>query len=123
MNKENPAPSRTYPDLHDHLRSLESAGHLVRVDRAINKDTEMHPLVRWQFRGGFAEKDRKAFLFTNVVDSKGKHYDIPVVVGALAAFGLRADKDRHEYLLQSVAELRKVTWPSWNDTSTSVRRT
>ena len=46
-----------------------------------------------------------------------------LVVGALAAFGLRADKDRHEYLLQSVAELRKVTWPSWNDTSTSVRRT
>ena len=26
----------------------------------------MHPLVRWQFRGGIAEKDRKAFLFTNV---------------------------------------------------------
>ncbi|MCH8858697.1 MAG: UbiD family decarboxylase, partial [Proteobacteria bacterium] len=63
----------------------EKAGHLIRVDRPINKDTEMHPLVRWQFRGGFEEKDRKAFLFTNVVDSKGKHYDIPVVVGALAA--------------------------------------
>ena len=31
----------------------------------------MHPLVRWQFRGGIAEKDRKAFLFTNIVDSKG----------------------------------------------------
>jgi 4-hydroxy-3-polyprenylbenzoate decarboxylase len=41
--------------------------------------------VRWQFRGGIAEKDRKAFLFTNVVDSKGRKYDIPVVVGALAA--------------------------------------
>ena len=45
----------------------------------------MHPLVRWQFRGGIAEKDRKAFLFTNVTDAKGRHYDIPVVVGALAA--------------------------------------
>ena len=45
----------------------------------------MHPLVRWQFRGGIAEKDRKAFLFTNVTDAKGKHYDIPVVVGVLAA--------------------------------------
>ena len=30
----------------------------------------MHPLVRWQFRGGIEEKDRKAFLFTNVIDSK-----------------------------------------------------
>ncbi len=78
-------PSRSYPDLHDHIAALEKAGQLIRVDRQINKDTEMHPLVRWQFRGGIAEKDRKAFLFTNVVDSKGKKYDIPVVVGALAA--------------------------------------
>jgi len=31
------------------------------------------------------EKDRKAMLFTNVVDSKGKNYDIPVVGGAMAA--------------------------------------
>ena len=76
---------RAYPDLHDHLRTLDEAGLLVTVDRPINKDTEMHPLVRWQFRGGIAEKDRKAFLFTNVVDSKGRKYDIPVVVGALAA--------------------------------------
>ena len=45
----------------------------------------MHPLVRWQFRGGIAEKDRKAFLFTNIVDSGGRRYDIPVVIGALAA--------------------------------------
>src|SRR6266852_9939824 len=74
-----------YADLHEHLKKLEAAGLLIRVDRAINKDTEMHPLVRWQFRGGIAEKDRKAFLFTDVTDSKGRKYDIPVVVGALAA--------------------------------------
>src|SRR5438270_798306 len=76
---------RNYPDLHEHLEALDKAGLLVRVARAINKDTEMHPLVRWQFRGGIAEKDRKAFLFNNVTDSKGRKYDIPVVVGALAA--------------------------------------
>ena len=76
---------RGYPDLHDHLKALDDAGLLVTVDRPINKDTELHPLVRWQFRGGIAEKDRKAFLFTNVHDSKGKHYDIPVAVGVLAA--------------------------------------
>ena len=29
----------------------------------------MHPLVRWQFRGGLPEAERKAFLFENVVDS------------------------------------------------------
>ena len=76
---------RKYADLHEHLQALEKAGLLVKVDRAINKDTEMHPLVRWQFRGGIAERDRKAFLFNNVVDSKNRKYDIPVVVGALAA--------------------------------------
>ena len=80
-----PALSRAYPDLHDHVRALDKAGLLIRVDRPINKDTEMHPLVRWQFRGGIEEKDRKAFLFTNVVDSKGRKYDIPVLVGGLAA--------------------------------------
>src|SRR5499427_571442 len=84
-NKSKPALERSYPDLHDHIRSLDKAGLLIKVDREINKDTEMHPLVRWQFRGGIAEKDRKAFLFTNVVDSKGRKYDIPVLVGGLAS--------------------------------------
>jgi 4-hydroxy-3-polyprenylbenzoate decarboxylase len=42
------------------------------------------PLVRWQFRG-LAEEERKAFLFENVVDVKGKHYSMPVSVGTLAA--------------------------------------
>ena len=77
--------ARGYPDLHDHLKALDKAGLLVTVDRPINKDTEMHPLVRWQFCGGIEERDRKAFLFTNVTDSKGRKYDIPVVVGVLAS--------------------------------------
>ena len=85
MSKSSEAPPRAYPDLHDHIAALEKAGQLIRVDRPINKDTEMHPLVRWQFRGGIPENDRKAFLFTNVIDSKGKRYDIPVIVGGLAA--------------------------------------
>src|SRR5580698_7766355 len=69
-------PTRAYPDLHDHIRALDKAGLLITVDRPINKDTEMHPLVRWQFRGGIEEKDRKAFLFTNVTDSKKRKYDM-----------------------------------------------
>ncbi|MGE0627009.1 MAG: UbiD family decarboxylase [Hyphomicrobiaceae bacterium] len=75
---------RAYPDLHDHIAALRDAGLLVEIDRKINKDTEMHPLVRWQFRGGIAPEDRKAFLFTNVTDSKGRQYDIPVLVCGLA---------------------------------------
>lgn len=76
---------RPYPDLHDHLQSLEERGLLIRIDRPIDKDSELHPLVRWQFVGGLAEADRKAFLFTNVTDGRGRHYEIPVVVGAIAA--------------------------------------
>ncbi len=72
-------------DFQEHLAALDKAGLLVRIDRPINKDTELHPLVRWQFVGGIAEDDRRAFLFTNVVDAKGRRYDIPVAVGALAA--------------------------------------
>ena len=72
-------------DFQAHIADLEVRGLLVRVDRPINKDTELHPLVRWQFLGGIAENARRAFLFTNVIDAKGRRYDFPVVVGALAA--------------------------------------
>ena len=101
----NAAYQRGYPDLHDHLKALEKAGLLITVKRLINKDTEMHPLVRWQFRGGIEEKDRKAFLFTNVTDSKKRKYDIPVVVGVLAA-------NREIYRLGMGCELDKIneTW-------------
>jgi 4-hydroxy-3-polyprenylbenzoate decarboxylase len=66
-----------YPDLHAHIAALERNGLLFRVQRPINKDTEMHALVRWQFRGGIAESQRKGFLFENVIDSTGRRYDIP----------------------------------------------
>ena len=72
-------------DLHEHLRRLEAEGLLLRIDRAIDKDSELHPLVRWQFQGGLREDERRAFLFTNVVDGGGRRYNVPVAVGALAA--------------------------------------
>src|SRR5271165_1229112 len=99
-------PARGYPDLRDHLRALDKAGLLVTVEREISKDTEMHPLVRWQFRGGIAEKDRKAFLFTNVSDAKGRHYDIPVAVGVLAT-------NREIYSIGMACDLDKID-ETWN---------
>ena len=92
--------SRPRLDLQQHLADLEAAGLLVHIDRPINKDTELSPLVRWQFIGGVPEGQRRAFLFTNVIDSKGKRYEMPVVVGALASspeiyamgMGLRVDQ-------------------------------
>ena len=74
-----------YPDFHEHLDELKRRGLLQVVDRPIDKDSELHPLVRWQFVGGMAEADRKAFLFTNIVNAQGRRYTIPVVVGAMAA--------------------------------------
>ena len=76
---------RNYRDLREHIELLEDKGLLVTIDEPIDKDSEMHPLVRWQFRGGIAEPERKAFLFNNIINAKGKRYDIPVVVCALAA--------------------------------------
>ena len=72
-------------DLQDHLQKLERLGLLQRIEREIDKNSELHPLVRWQFQGGIPAEDRKAFLFNNVTDTNGKNYEMPVVVGALAA--------------------------------------
>jgi UbiD family decarboxylase len=72
-------------DLQEHIADLEAKGLLVRIDHPVDKDTELHPLVRLQFIGGIPEAERRAFLFTNVVDGSGRRYDIPVVVGAIAA--------------------------------------
>ncbi len=74
-----------YPDLHEHIEELRRRGLLQVIDRPIDKDSEMHPLVRWQFVGGMDESERKAFLFTNIVNAKGRKYSFPVLVGGLAA--------------------------------------
>lgn len=76
----------TYPyqDLRDYLDRLEGAGLLVRISEPVNKDTEMMPLVRLQFRG-LAEDQRRAFVFDNVVDSRGRHFDASVALGTFAS--------------------------------------
>ena len=76
--------TRGYHNLREHIAALDAEGLLYRVDRLINKDTEMHPLVRWQYRGGIPDEGRKAFYFTNITDSTGGSYDAPVLVGGLA---------------------------------------
>jgi UbiD family decarboxylase len=88
-----------YKDIRELIAALDGAGLLVRVEREINKDTQLHPLVRLQFRG-LPESERKAFLFTKVTDVQGKRYDIPVVIACLAgsrqiyALGLQCDPDK-----------------------------
>ena len=75
--------TRSHKDLRAYIEVLEDAGKLRRITMPINKNTELHPLVRLQFRG-LEEKDRTAFLFENVYDATGREYDIPVLIAALA---------------------------------------
>lgn len=77
-------PPTSYRDLRAHIEALEREGLLHRIAHEINKDTELHPLVRWQYRGGLPDAERKAFLFSNVTDSRGRHYEMPVLVAGLA---------------------------------------
>ena len=76
---------KSYPDLHEHIATLDKKGLLVTVDEPVNKDSEMHALVRWQFVGGLKESERRAFLFRNIINGHGQKYKLPIVVGALAA--------------------------------------
>ena len=93
-----------YKDFREYLAVLEEKGKLRRIKRAINKDTEMHPLVRLQFRGG-TESERTAFLFENVVDVKGVKYDMPVAVGCMAA-----SKDIYALGMQCAPEEIGAKW-------------
>ncbi len=76
---------RGYSDLREHMAMLRELRLLRVVDRPIDKDREMHPLVRWQYRGGIPEEERRAFLFTNVTDARGRRYENDVLIGGLAA--------------------------------------
>jgi len=93
-------PGRTYADLHEHLEELKKKGLLLTIDRPIDKDSELHPLVRWQYVGGVEEHERRAFLFTHVVDGRGRRFKFPVVVGAFAGnreiycIGMRTPADK-----------------------------
>jgi UbiD family decarboxylase len=99
MKDERAVTNRRYADLHEHLEVLRKEGLLLTVDRPVDKDSELHPLVRWQYVGGIEEHERKAFLFTNVTDARGRKYKFPVVVGAYAGnrriycLGMRASAD------------------------------
>jgi len=90
-----------YRDLREYIEVLDDEHRLTRIKREINKDTELQPLVRWQFRGGLPEKERKAFLFENVVDARGKRFDIPVLVGSHAS-------SRQIYALAMMCEEKEI---------------
>lgn len=98
-----------YKDIRECLKALDDRGKLRRVTRSINKETELMPLVRLQYRG-LPEDQRTAFLFDNVVDVKGQRCRGSVAVGALAgneqiyAIGLMC---RPEEIMQKRAQAER----------------
>ncbi|MBI2954537.1 MAG: UbiD family decarboxylase [Chloroflexi bacterium] len=73
-----------FRDLREYISALQETGNLITIRREIDKDTELMPLVRWEFRG-LPERERKTFLFENVVDVKGKRYVGKVLAASHAA--------------------------------------
>ncbi len=72
-----------YRDLREYIAALEENVLLYRITEPVNKDTELMPLVRWQFRG-LPEERRKAFFFENVTDARGRRFETPVAVAVTA---------------------------------------
>src|SRR3982751_3467483 len=91
-----------FTDFRSYLKELEARGKLFRWNRAVNKDTELMPLMRLQYRG-LADEKRKAFLFENVFDSRGKKHPIKVATGmygssrAIASFALGCEEPLQIY--------------------------
>ncbi len=70
-------------DLRTHLENLQKHDKLTRITVPINKDTELMPLVRWQFRG-LQQDQRKGFLFENVTNARGESLKGSVAVAIYA---------------------------------------
>jgi UbiD family decarboxylase len=62
-----------YRDFREYLIKLEGIGKLRSISDPVDKDRELHPLVRWQYRG-LDETERFGFLFDQVTDQKGRRY-------------------------------------------------
>ncbi|PYN95250.1 MAG: carboxylase, partial [Candidatus Rokuibacteriota bacterium] len=73
-----------FKDLRSCLAELKRRDLLFTIDRLIDKDSELMPLVRWQYRG-LKEAERRGFHFTNVTDGRGRSYDGSVAVAVLGA--------------------------------------
>ena len=72
-----------YRDFREYLARLEDAGKLRRISKTVDRDRELHPLVRWQYRG-LDEEDRTGFLFEQLTDRHGKQYRAQVASSVLA---------------------------------------
>ena len=73
-----------HKSLRDALAALEAKSLLHRITKSLSKDSEVMPLVRWQYRG-LPEEQRRAFLFTNITDGRGRSYEADLAVASIGA--------------------------------------
>jgi preprotein translocase SecE subunit len=57
---------------------------------------------------GWVERFEAGFQVGSLITS--------IICGIVVTFMIGQDKERHDYLLASVGELRKVHWPDWENT-------
>jgi UbiD family decarboxylase len=95
-------PRDYYGDFRDYMNELQTRAKLYRWRRPVNKDTELMPLMRLQYRG-IDDNKRQVFLFDNVRDGNGKLFDLKVATGMygssrdVAALGLGCEDPRDIY--------------------------
>lgn len=73
-----------FRDFRDYLAALDGRGWLKTIAQVVDKDCELHPLVRWEYRG-IEEPARFGFLFEHVVDRRGERMTGRVASSVLAA--------------------------------------
>jgi 4-hydroxy-3-polyprenylbenzoate decarboxylase len=73
-----------YNDLREFIAVLDQRGLLYRWRRTVDKDSELMPLMRLQYRGR-SDAERQAFLYENVTDARGGKYDVSVLTGVYGA--------------------------------------
>ena len=59
-------------------------------------------------RAGWLERYEASFNIGSVV--------VAIILGGLVTWLIVREQERHDYLLASVGELRKVHWPDWEHT-------
>jgi UbiD family decarboxylase len=69
-----------YSDFRALIDDFERRGKLYRWRERVNKDTELMPLMRLQYRG-LPDDRRQVLLFENICDGHGEQFDVKVATG------------------------------------------
>src|ERR1700754_3558010 len=69
-----------FTDFRAFLSDLDGRGKLYRWRQRVNKDTELMPLMRLQYRG-LPDDKRQVLLFEKICDVNGREFDVRVATG------------------------------------------